>query len=165
MPYLEKVAHFTRKDAWQPDGKSLRFSNKPFPNFRALGANGNITTTPLLFGKPCFGVLTAYLRHRDTTRMVKGKGRVPSSRCARCHISEQCKALVHRRVNADDDLNRFYDRWMMNDGPRSFAVGQRLNDDAQIAWDLLCRVAIKKSFKSINDKALRTTTISKTKTF
>lgn len=155
MPYLEKVAHFTRKDAWQPDGKSLRFTNKQFADFRAAGAHGDVSTTPLLVGKPCFGILTAYLRHRDATRMVKDKGLVPSSRCARCRISEACKDLVRRRVDADEGLTREYKRWMVGDGPRSFAMKQRLNDKAQIAWDSLCRIAIERPFTNINDKALQ----------
>ena len=78
---------------------------------------GNITGMPLIVGRPCFGILTAFLRFRAATKFVKGKGQQPASRCWTCKSKEHCDGVIRRRIEASPAIKGAFHRWLLAEGP------------------------------------------------
>lgn len=91
MSHAEKVAYWAGKQPWDVDGVTLRlpFKSQPFgPGLVHMDDDGNITKSPMLVNRPCFGQLTAFLRHGGNQHtLTKTGGRHPN-RCARCEVKE-----------------------------------------------------------------------------
>jgi hypothetical protein len=154
LSYRAKLRHWTRKDAWNPDGARLRLNNTKIEPFSVRMHGGDITAMPLLVGRPCFGILTAFLRYRDATKLVKGRGLQPSSRCASCVFRQGCERIVRNRLIASPALRQAYDRWLLAEGPASFVRPNWKGSHAYRAWGRLCVVAEATPFNSVNDQAV-----------
>lgn len=154
LSYQQKIRHWMREDCWKPGGEQLRFSNPERPGFYARMSNGHIRSMPLLVGRPCFGILTAFLRYKDATKLVKGRGRQPDSRCGSCKLRVDCERVVRNRIHASPELKQAYDDWLLAEGPSSFGQPKWKGSQAERTWGRLCKVAFDVAFRSVNDEAV-----------
>lgn len=154
MTYREKTLHWMRPDAWKPGGARLRFEQPKRP-FRAMtdGA-GNITHTPLSVGRPCFGIITALIRYKDAMRLVKGRGKVPSSRCATCKLRASCERVVRERIKSFAPLSAAYDEWLLAEGPSKFDTADFDLTHIGRLWTRIADAAADAGFTSVNDTSL-----------
>ena len=154
MTYTGKTAHWIRPDAWNPDGARLRFLQPKRP-FRAMtDYHGNITHTPLLVGRPCYGIITAFVRYKDEMKPVKGRGMLPSSRCANCKLRDSCERVVKERINSDPLLQSAHDQWLRAEGPSKFKMPNFESTQAGRLWMRIAEAAVAARFTSTNDAAL-----------
>lgn len=154
LPYALKLRHWMRDDAWAPEGDRLRFKNPKAENFAVVMRDGHIIRMPLLIGRPCFGILTAFLRYKDETKLVKGRGRQPASRCGTCKIRPHCERVVRNRIAASARLQQAYRDWLIAEGPASFTTPNWKQDNAGRTWGRLCRAAYETHFDDSNLSAV-----------
>ncbi|HEX8583112.1 MAG TPA: hypothetical protein VF680_01720 [Allosphingosinicella sp.] len=154
LSYPEKIRHWMREDAWNPGGIQLRFKNPAIDGFQAVMDRGHVTFQTLLVGRPCFGILTAFLRYKDETKFVKGRGIQPASRCGTCKLRAHCERVVRNRIWASPVLKAAYNEWLLAEGPASFAMAGWRGSSAHRSWGQLCRVAFETVFTSVNDSAV-----------
>ena len=154
LTYRKKTFHWMRPDAWNPDGARLRFAGPK----RAFGAStdglGNVTYIQPVIGRPCYGIVTAFLRYKDAMRLVKGRGWLPSSRCADCILRESCERLVKQRLEAFPPLRTAHREWLLAEGPTQFNVPIFDNTHVGRLWRRVGVAAADAEFKSVNDAAV-----------
>lgn len=155
MNYFEKIDHWGRKDAFKkPDGGRIRFpSVKAFNRSQVILERGNITKIPPFFGRPCFGIPTAYLRHHLRPWGRARDGRPIATRCANCNISDACKLVATERLlNASDNIREAHWSFELVGGTEAMwkKHGSR---HWQLPWQELRR-ALKSHgpFTSVNDE-------------
>jgi hypothetical protein len=114
MSPAEKVRHWIGDKAWTLDGKQLRLPRiRPFsPAQVAVDGRGNVTRMPLLIGRPCFGQVSAFLRHGggQTVYSPRQKSWHPT-RCARCPVSKACEFVAEERLRSTPALSNLYRDW------------------------------------------------------
>ena len=154
MTYREKTLHWTRPDAWNPDGSRLRFEQPKRPFRASTDQAGNIIHSPLLVGRPCLGIITAFVRYKDEMKPVKGRGMVPSSRCATCKVRETCERVVKERIKSFAPLHTAHDEWLRAEGPSKFRTADFERTHAGRLWKRIGDTAADAGFTSFNDEAL-----------
>lgn len=108
MPHDEAVRNL---------GAAQPFKNEKFPPIKVavlpdavvLDGRGNVTSMPPLIGRPCFGRVEYFLRHRHKyprTKIIgEDKREVKnSSRCDLCPVRAACAKVVAARVKSDINL-------------------------------------------------------------
>lgn len=150
--YEQKIDHWGHElDPWKPESGRYFFSNPSFGERSPTMIEGHITGIPFFAGRPCFGILTAFLRYRDSVKYVPGRGWQPASRCGNCAAFKQCETVVDRRIKAAPALKAAYDQWLLADGPREIVRDGWRERRVGRLWKELCRVARANPFKSSND--------------
>ncbi len=153
LPYKQKVLHWDGEDPWSPPEGLYRFSNPALPRFRVTMDNGHIKRMPLVVGRPCFGIMTAYLRFRAATKFVRGRGQQPSSRCGSCKIRPECRDVVERRIRSSLDISSAHQAWLLADGPSDIVtVDWRSRTGGK--WRRLVTASTADLFESSNDVAV-----------
>jgi hypothetical protein len=152
LSYAHKLRHWLRADAWEPAGNKLRFKNPEVSRSAVLMDGGDVIRMPLLVGRPCFGIATAYLRYRDHTRYVKGRGRLPAGRCHQCNAKDACHYVVFSRLAAHPEIAAARAEWAINDGTTSFNKPNFRQLHVAKLWAKLCRALSRHPFQSSNDK-------------
>lgn len=112
LTYREKIKHWNREDdPWRPPSGSYRFNSKLPEDFRVQLSGGNIVNMPLVVGRPCHGIITAFFRYKDSIKYVKGRGQQPASRCFECRYRSSCERIVRRRIAATPTVRDAFDHW------------------------------------------------------
>ena len=153
MSYDEKIAYWSRKDAFKkPDGGSIRFPQpRSFNRSQVEIDGGNITKVPPFFGRPCFGIPTAYLRHYLRPFGRARDGRLIENRCARCQIADACKLAATERLNASPKLMRAHRSFELAGGTRAM-WNTKGSKHWRSPWlDLKDALKDHGSFTSVND--------------
>lgn len=126
---------------------------------------GNVTSMPLLVGRPCFGIITARLRHgtlADTIiRRGKFAGTVPS-RCGRCNVHDACHRLVDERITAKPVIADAVKNWA-NKGGRDIFKTQEAFHANRGSWTTLVQTVRNNVFTSVNDQAVAASWIAEEK--
>ena len=154
MTYREKTLHWMRPDAWKPGGARLRFEQPKRPFRASTDTCGNVTYATLLVGRPCFGIITAFVRYKDEMKPVKGRGMVPSSRCATCKVRERCERVVKERIKSFAPLHSAYDEWLRVEGPSKFRTPDFERTHVGRLWKRIGDAAAEADFTSFNDTGL-----------
>lgn len=152
LDYISKVRHWMRDDAWSPGGVSLRFDNPRYAIGDFLIADGHITQSKPLIGRPCFGIATALLRYEHATRYAKGRGIVPTGRCHSCKAKDACRWVVTNRLKSRPALNGAWIEWLQESGSDTFNRPNYKKSHAYRCWKALCRELQRHPFKSANDR-------------
>ena len=107
---------------------------------------GDITAMPALHKKPCFGIITAVLRHyKSSVGTFWANGKPMLTRCGRCPIRGVCKTVVFTRIKSDPELTKAVLAW--RDAGR---------DNFGKEWSLLVDAVVKRGpFASVNDDLIR----------
>lgn len=154
MSYDEKIDHWGRKDAFKrPDGARIRFpSVKFFNRSQVQMEQGNISKIPQFFGRPCFGIPTAYLRHYLRPWRRARNGRPVISRCDSCNIAQSCKLVATERLLHTSDTIREAYRAFEFAGGSNAMWNKKGSTHWRSPWSDLCR-ALKEHgpFTSVND--------------
>jgi hypothetical protein len=154
MTCRERTLHWMRPDAWNPDGARLRFK-QPARAFRAMtDGRGHVSHIPLLVGRPCFGIITAFVRYKNAMRPVKGRGMLPASRCADCKLRQSCERLVKERIKAYAPLSTAHDEWLRAEGPSKFDTPDFERTHVGRLWKRVAEAAADATFTSSNDAAV-----------
>lgn len=156
LDYVAKLRHWMRPDAWSPRGNRLSFKNPEVSPSSIRMDGGHVVRMPLLLGRPCFGIATAYLRYRNMTRYVKGRGNLPTGRCVECKAKEACHRVVERRLRGTDAITRAWTDWLQYDGPSSFSLPGFKTMHVSRLWSALYMELCKHPFTSSNDSAVVT---------
>lgn len=152
MTYEQKLRHWgDEENPWRPEVGRYRFSRPSLGEFRVSMVGGDITSMPKLLGRPCFGILTAYLRFRDAVKWVPRAGMQPATRCGKCPVSTQCADVVKRRINYVPELKRCHDDWLLADGSREIVKTGWRDRRSGVLWRRMCKVALAHPCKSKND--------------
>lgn len=151
--YLEKVHRFGLSHPYvDSDQKHVSIRNATyFPSTKvATDGKGNITDMPLLVGKPCFGIITAYLRHGLAHPTIRDERfRSPGTRCGRCRVKHACVSVCKERIGAVPALSKAVAHWYEHGGRDQFHT-----HDMPETWSALIETAARKIYKSSNDKAV-----------
>lgn len=154
MSYREKTLHWMRPDSWNPDGARLRFKQPEHAIRASTDRRGNVTYMPLLVGRPCFGIITAFVRYKDALKPVRGRGLLPASRCAGCKVREGCERLVRERIEAYAPLSAAYDDWLRAEGPSRLDDRDFESTHVGRLWKRVGLTAADAGFTSYNDPAV-----------
>lgn len=154
LDYRHKLRHWLNDDAWEPGGLRLSFKNPSISRAATRMDRGNITRMPLLVGRPCFGIPTAFLRYRRHTRFVKGRGHIPAGRCTRCNAFEACHRVVETRLRAHPAIDEAWGEWLRYDGPGAFLRPDFKGSHVRTLWAYLYRALDAHPFTSSNDAAV-----------
>lgn len=121
MSYDEKIDHWGRKDAFEkPDGGNIRFPQpSKFNRSQVTIDEGNIVKAPPFFGRPCFGIPTAYLRHFLRPFGRARDGRLIETRCGRCPIADACHLVATERLKASENIRNAHSAFEMAGGTKA----------------------------------------------
>ncbi len=145
--------HFAGSDPLKVDRRAISIKNGVTFDATRIRVNrdGDIIRQPLLFGKPCFGVITAYLRHGVGHPTKEGQlAKVSGSRCGRCGVREACIKVNQKRMLANFNLSDAVRQWYAAGGSKLFR-GKEL-PSMLAPWANIVKQAIEADFKSVNDK-------------
>lgn len=126
---------------------------------------GNITSMPLLVGRPCFGIITARLRHGTLTDTTIRRGkfvRMVPSRCGRCNVHDACHRLVDERIKASSDIEEAVKVWSKKGGRNIFETQEAFHANRG-CWTTLVQTVRNKVFTSVNDQAVAASWIAEEK--
>jgi hypothetical protein len=130
----------------------LRFDQPKGAVHASTDLRGNVTyIRPLLIGRPCFGIITAFERYKDTMKPVKGRGLLPASRCAGCRAREACERLVKERIAAFPPLSAAFKEWLLAEGPSKFDDRDFEHTHAGRVWKRVGLAAADAGFTSVHD--------------
>lgn len=117
--------------------------------------HGNITAMPELIGRPCFGIVTAFLRYgsKEPVRSKRLRSPVPS-RCARCKAGSACGRVAKERIRALDLAHGVLRGWH-NKGGRSVFASLAAMHDARSIWTRIVQAARTAQFTNSNDDIVR----------
>ena len=150
LTYPEKISHWDGDDPWTPPEGHYRFNNPEWENRRVSMIAGDVTAMPLIVGRPCFGILTAYLRFRDATKFVNGMGQQPASRCWTCKSRTHCDRVVSRRIEAAPAIKEAFEKWLLMQGPTDI-LKPGWQSRSGSAWRRLVAACVAHPFTSTND--------------
>jgi hypothetical protein len=111
LSHAEKIQHWAQEEPWS--GLKLP---RNVPQLKAghifLDRAGNITKMPELIGRPCFGQVTAFLRHGGHQPFWQPVARRwMNSRCMRCPARAACEYVVEERLRATPHIEAAYREW------------------------------------------------------
>lgn len=155
LSYLEKLRHWLRPDCWAPGGNQIRFKNPKVSRSSVRIDGGNISRMPILVGKPCFGIATAYLQYRYRTKFVKNRGALPVGRCHRCNAQEACHFVVDRRLRYQPEIESAWVEWLQYDGPNAFGRPGFKNSHVAKLWSKLYFALSRFPYTSSNDENVK----------
>lgn len=116
---------------------------------------GNITAMPLLVGKPCFGIPTAFLKYGGTQMVYvhRDKSLQPSS-CMKCLNRASCERVAKERIENTPELMDAIQDWQ-DKGGRSGLKRPTKYPKCKVAFEKVTRIVKFTPFRSSNDKAVR----------
>lgn len=106
MSYAEKIRHWGRRNAFQnAEGKNIRLPNPPgFNRSQIIIRDGHIKQVPPFFGRPCFGIPTAFLRHHQRPLGHDRNGRLIKPRCLSCNLHDSCGFVARERLQVSAEI-------------------------------------------------------------
>lgn len=156
---LERLSHAERINHWggaKPWGglKLPRRVGPIQPGHISFDNAGNITRMPLLLGRPCFGQVTAYLRHGGDRQFWNPRTkRWMNSRCMRCPVVTACEAVAEERLRSTPEVAQAYREWLRAGGRRATFKGKRSSSQAKILYRNLFQVLrTRVQFTNDNDR-------------
>jgi hypothetical protein len=150
--HAAKIQHWSQEKPW--DGLKLP---KKLPFIKSghiqLDAAGNISRMPPLIGRPCFGQVTAYLRHGGHQPFWNPKvGQWMNSRCMRCPVRDACEYVCEERLRVTPAIEKAYREWRANGG-RNSTWSKPSGSMARIKYrDLLDLLKTTVAFSNSNDE-------------
>lgn len=112
---------------------------------------GNVSAMPPLIGRPCFGIITAYLRHGSMEEIyVRRMRKTRPSRCGRCGVQRACHGLAKERIKSSPILIEKVAEWVKKGGRGMFKSDSQLRT-GKGSWTSLTWNAASISFISSND--------------
>jgi hypothetical protein len=151
LPHAAKIQHWGQERPW----KGIRLPR----NVRAvktghifLDPAGNISKMPPLIGRPCFGQVTAFLRHGGQQQFWNPKTRQwMNSRCMRCPVRSACEYVVEERLRATPEIEAAYREWRSAGGRDATWKTKSRSHASNIYRDLMRLLKSTVQFSSIND--------------
>ncbi|MEP2988465.1 MAG: hypothetical protein ABJN65_15710 [Parasphingorhabdus sp.] len=140
--YREVVARLPNKSEFGPDDVEL-------DDF------GNITDMPLLIGKPCFGIPTAFLRHggKQSVYVHRQKKRQPS-RCMKCNVRLACEKVCLARIKLIPEMKEAIQSWQDKGGRKGLKTPVKY-PKCDVAMQKIARLTKENPFQSSNDERVR----------
>lgn len=174
MPNTDNQRVLKDADLWEYNVKVMKWSGKvAHPNIKRMrnpipltvsdiqtDSNGNITDMPLLVGRPCFAIPTAYLRQRMASpKYVPNMQRMmPASKCERCKVRQACKAVTVERLRVAatqvPQLTPALRDWTSVGGFDLEGFEKALNILGEAGWRNVYFALQKVDFSSSNDLAV-----------
>ncbi len=153
--YDQKIWRFKDKEPYTHRKKRVSVRNDtPFDiKDVQITADGHIEKMPELVGKPCFGIITAYLRHGETEVWSKIAKKMVPSRCGRCKVREACISVCNARIMAVPEIETAVIEWNRKGGRAIFAT-KASEHAARGCWTKLVQAARTHTFTSSNDAGL-----------
>lgn len=164
LSYAEKVWHFSSEKPWSArrgtpgQYKQVTIpmgSVEPFFWLNVVTDRcGNVLSMPKLIGRPCFGIVTAYLRHGCMDPVfIRRQQKTGPSKCGRCRVQSACHNLAKDRIHSTPQLLAAYEKWKLGGGRKMFNSHLQLhaNQGSFTAFVQLARTTI---FTSSNDKVV-----------
>ena len=155
MSHAEKISYWRGERPWKVDGANLKlvFKSKPFPPGHVhMDDHGNILRMPPLVNRPCFGQVTAYLRHGGNGHVFSPKtGGYHPDRCARCPVAEACAFVCEKRLSCTPAIQELYHEWKHRGGKQSSWPKSGRPGSASVVLPRLLDALKKHPFTSDND--------------
>jgi hypothetical protein len=149
----EKVFAFAGLSPWRQNRIRIRMPNKVTidQNDMRTDGRGNVLDMPSLVGRPCFGIITAVLRHGSTSdRWVARAKKMMPSRCGACKARLGCHRLASERILSSTELLRAFENWK-NKGGRSMFASDKAYHAVKGSWTRLTQLVRTSPFSSVND--------------
>ena len=156
LTWEEKILHWGKEKPWQTDGRSLRLPRvKEISVGHVLVEEGHIRRMPVLIGRPCFGVPTAFLRHGGQNQFFnKRTGQWTLSRCMRCEVRDACKFVAEERLSYEPGILKAWRDFEHAGGGRAMA-NPRASTAWRTPWNRLKKLLIECGpLESANDELL-----------
>jgi hypothetical protein len=155
MPHADKINHWGGKSPWKIDGANLKlpFKSTAFPaGHIQMDDRGNITRSPWLVNRPCFGQVTAFLRHGGNGHVFCPKtGGYQPDRCSRCPVAKACAFVCEKRLSCTPAIQELYLEWKHRGGRSSSWPKSGKPGSASVTLRRLLDVLRKHPFTSDND--------------
>lgn len=154
LSHAEKIHHWAQAKPW--DGLKLPRTVRAIKAGHIfLDAAGNITKMPELIGRPCFGQVTAFLRHGGQQPFWNPAARRwMNSRCMRCPARPACEYVAEERLRATPQIEAAYRDWRGAGGREAMWKVKSHGGLARVHYrDLLHLLKTTVLFTSENDKA------------
>lgn len=154
--YDQKIWRFKDKEPYTHRKRRVSVRNDtPFDiKDVQITADGHIEKMPELVGKPCFGIITAYLRHGSLDNVWHaGRKKEFASRCGRCLVQKACHFVCEARIEAVPEIRQRRNEWEAKGGISMFASGRRIRS-GRSTWTPLVQAARTHPFTSTNDDGL-----------
>ena len=157
LPYNQKIINYGRLGGHSRLAK-MKSCNKILANDIQTDGRGNIVNMPLLIGKPCFAIPTAYLRERCAPPILVNKRHFPSSKCHKCKVRPGCHKVVVERAKYVDCLTGSLlpplREWSDAGGVALYGFDKALERLGPKAWQRIGHAFQKVTFLSSNDVAV-----------
>lgn len=152
MSHAEKLIHWGSKNPWVGLRLPSKVTHIPVSHVR-IDNNGHITKMPKLIGRPCFGQVTAFLRHGGIQQTwIPRMKKWSNSRCMRCPVRTACEFVVNTRLNATPALRAAYQEWTSMGGRATTWQAAQPGIAMHRYRDLLRILDATVPFSSVNDK-------------
>jgi hypothetical protein len=154
MSSAEKVRHWVQEKPWEIDGKGLKLPSVRAhpPSAFGLDDRGNIIRAPFFIGRPCFGQVTAFLRHGGGQYVWSPRQKSwQPSRCTRCPLSKACEFVAEQRLEATVELKAAYREWRYLGGRNQTWLPDGSWGPAAVRLPDILRELQRLAFKSIRD--------------
>lgn len=115
--YFSEVMKWGNEKPWKVLEVRLKHTSDFGPSDVITDGSGNITSMPLLIGKPCFARPEVFFRHGRRTRIFRdanGIDRLSSNhQCGRCPIGvwEACGRTSYERIQSDLSMKEAFAEW------------------------------------------------------
>lgn len=154
---LMSLSHVERLQQWngQRPWEGLRLPKKIVdlrPGHIQM-RGGDIVRMPLLIGRPCFGEVTAFLRHGGHQPFWNPRTKMfMDSRCMRCPVQSTCEFVASERLRATPEIDAAYRAWLAAGGRKSTWIKQP-GYAAHRYRDLLRLLETQVRFTNVNNAA------------
>ena len=157
LSYEQKVINYARVGGHSGLSR-MKSCNEILAKDIQTDGRGNIVNMPLLIGKPCFAIPTAYLRERCAPPILVNKRFFPSSKCDKCKVRPGCHNVVVERAKIVDCLTGSLlsplREWSDAGGVALYGFDKALERLGPKAWQRIGHAFQKISFVSSNDVAV-----------
>lgn len=150
--YDQKIWRFSTERPYTYRTKPIRVRNATTFSIQdiQISNDGNIEQMPELIGKPCFGIITAYLRHGAPEAWSQKIKRLVPSRCGRCEVRDACISVCNVRILAVPAIATAVVEWNRKGGRSIFATPKSLHA-SRGSWTKVVQVARTAGFTNSND--------------
>jgi hypothetical protein len=138
-------------------GVNVTTSNKTEfgPSDVEMDDQGNITNMPLLIGRPCFGIPTAYLRHgRKKPQWVQKSQSYKPTRCMKCKVQAACEKVCRARIKLIPEMGETIKDWQKKGGRVALKTPVK-HPKCDVSFEKITRLTKQHPFSSSNDDKVK----------
>lgn len=150
LTHAEKLRHWASLKPWA--GTRLPREVTQVKIGRIFLERGKITKMQPLIGRPCFGQVTAVLRHGGHQPFWNARTRtMMNSRCMRCTVRPACEYVVDERLQVTPEIQQAHREWKRHGGREATWKSDGPTHAENCYRELLRLLTGTVQFSSVND--------------